>query len=119
MSLNADYRNITDHERVCYLPDGRLNPATEALVFATLFVGMDQITEKTWREFYTRLRIYESALGSFFADGRHFEPEDIRSHIGLKTNVAIMTRARFRNRIDRTMRERIERELKGYGYGLS
>jgi len=50
MSLDWNVSNVKDYQTVCWIPnndspDTRLNPVTEALIFYTMTVGMNVITE--------------------------------------------------------------------------
>jgi hypothetical protein len=74
-----------------------LDPITHGLVFVTMALGWGEITEKNARDFFARLYAYERMFGSMVRtvpeDGegltvpRYFTPEDVREHIGLRTNV--------------------------------
>ena len=73
--------------------------ATEALIWLTMAVNMGQITEKNWRQFYTRVAFVERVFGARRRnrEGGHvyFTPAEVKDHIGLTTNVAKMTDAQF------------------------
>lgn len=118
MSLNWDLTAIADNEKVCWIEntDGTvaLNPVTNALIWASLMTNIGEITDKTAPEVYARAHMYEQVHGAWlsrYQDGerieRPFTKEDVRQHIGLKTNVWPMeTRAKWLKRIlDRTLTE--------------
>jgi len=74
--------------------------ACETLIKATMTVGLGRITKTNWMKFYSRLHAYERLFGPFRLrreeDGGdielvYFTPEEVRSHIGLGTNVPNMT----------------------------
>lgn len=74
--------------------------ACETLIKATMTVGLGRITKTNWMKFYSRLHAYEKLFGPFRLrreeDGGdielvYFTPEEVRSHIGLGTNVPNMT----------------------------
>ena len=62
---------------------------TDAIIWLTLVIGMDEITEDNKVEFYTRLKMYEGLSGSMFTiEGKEyfFYTQDIERRIGLSTN---------------------------------
>jgi len=72
--------------------------ATEALIWLTMAVGMGTITEKNWRQFYTRVSFVERVFGARRRNEKgpvFIAPEDVKAHIGLTTNVSKMTDAQF------------------------
>lgn len=118
MSLRSDYTGIKNWEEVCWEKgdDGttRLNVITEILVFATIPCGMPSITEKNVDEFYARLTMVqmlpiviggEAQPGKGYVievrdDGmtnRFVTKDEVRQHIGLRTNASGLTRAGFMN----------------------
>lgn len=60
-----------------------LNPITEAIVWATLTVGLGAITEDNWMEFYMRY----CAVCGILRQEPSFTALDVKRHIGLTTNV--------------------------------
>lgn len=106
MSLNYDLGNIANYEEVCFTgkPDQReMSPVTHALIFATMSVDIGRITEKNYLEFYSRAKFVAALFGSTLYETdeqgkcreRNFTIEEIRAHIGLRTNVIDKTRATF------------------------
>lgn len=62
---------------------------TEALIWATLSVGIGQITERNFEVFHGRLSLIERLNGSFLLQGgdqRYITLEEVKRHIGLWTN---------------------------------
>lgn len=97
MSLNFDLKNIENYEEKCWIDD-KINPRTETVIFATMWVGMGEITEDNADEFYARFKIAEKSGGPFmFMDGEDYEftPEDIIDHIGLRTNAGYESRQQW------------------------
>lgn len=96
MALTWKLTSITDYESVCWLPEYEgstyktLNPVTEYLIFSTMSVGMGEITEANWEEFYAREVLQWHVYG-----GLKVTPEQVRQHIGLKTNASPITKAAF------------------------
>jgi hypothetical protein len=85
------------------------------LIMLTMRIGINEITEATADEVYTRIAMLEKTFGAFhhIMKPDHPEPlyytrEDIRSFIGLYTNASKMTRARF----EKTITEQLRREVR-------
>jgi hypothetical protein len=114
MSLDAKWTAVKNWEEVCFedreatpiRPKGRyIKPQTEAIVFATMFVGMNRITEENWNEFYARLFAWERAHGQLLFNGfdektgqkipYYLSEEVVRQHIGLHTNASNLTAKQF------------------------
>jgi hypothetical protein len=69
----------------------RLNPVTDALIWATMSVDLGRITEKNVDEWAYRLTIVQALYGARLqsSDGtpRPLSLQDVVDHIGLSTNV--------------------------------
>ena len=103
MPLNYDLQNVEANYK-----DDAVWPITNALIWGTMSVAMGSITEKNWKEFYTRCHMIETIHGAWLyaKDGvRHITPDDVKSHIGLHTNVATVSNAKFKTDIDRRLRQ--------------
>lgn len=125
MSLNYDLQKIDNFRDLCYErkpldeltgggdwweEDGegvRQNPVTKSLIFATMEVGLGSITKQNAVEFYARLSLVEKVRGAYVRripedGGRPVEEpitlEQVQAHIGLSTNVARETPARWAKR---------------------
>lgn len=111
MSLDYFLGDIEDYKTLCFNEDG-MNHETKGLIFATIGLGIDRITEKNWREFAIRLRIWEQVVGCFcYHDGHYFlPPQVVRQHIGLSTNASKKTRAQFFDHLASVVERRIESE---------
>jgi hypothetical protein len=68
-------------------------PDTQSIIFTTMSVGLGEITEKNWLEFYARMNIIER-LGGYTP----IPPERVKEHIGLSTNVSNETRNQWMKR---------------------
>lgn len=94
----------------------RLSPITHALIWHTMAIGMGSITERNWQEFYRRVHCRERVAGSLLLSSEgsphHIKPQDVRRHIGLKTNVAEESAAAFNGSTMRILREQAEREVR-------
>lgn len=130
MSLNFELGAIANYEAVCYrgptaseLAEGAkdsdrfMTGLTEALIYATMGIGMNTITEKNAADFYKRIAFYEAVHGTWLrkasepdAEGKwHLEPrpitfEDVQAHIGLRTNASKFTDAQFASLMFRNFR---------------
>ena len=102
MALHWKLNKINDYYAVCY-QDGKLTPHTECLLYATMAVGLPEITEKNSREFFKRLRLWEKVVGPFRFDKKgkdlYFSLEEVESHIGLSTNASKITKNAFLSKI--------------------
>lgn len=75
----------------------------ESLIFATLFVDMGEITEKNHEEFYERYVQFNMACG--YPD-LYLSLADVKSAIGLTTNVFTTTPAAWRKRLVKKLEEK-------------
>lgn len=74
------------------------HPVTDALTWATMTIGINEITEKNWKDFYRRLNLYESLNGTFltsFKGQRFITPLEVYTNIGLSTNASKKTEKQF------------------------
>lgn len=96
MSLNWNISKCKDWKR---LADKKGWPVTDKLVWATMAVGMGEITERNYEEFYRRLHIIEQNNGTFFlqhnGQPRYITLAEVKRRIGLYTNVGTITKAKF------------------------
>ena len=120
MSLNWDLTNIKNAKELCWVEsdeEGKveLNPITDALIWATMFVGIGRITEKTVDEFTMRLMEWEKLMGGILLnpEGKSCMPNymDVLFHVGLSTNVTEMKPAKWKNKLARVLRESVQRDL--------
>ncbi len=119
MSLNYDFSKVKNKDRVCLIdatdddgsPCKNLHHATKALIWITMGIGIGKITEQNWKQFYVRCRIYEKIHGSFRSNKEgpvFFTEDEVRSHIGLSTNVCEQTISKWSKRmIENAVREEL------------
>lgn len=114
MSLNWNVEKVSEQVRLIQDPDSNemvMNPVTNALIWATMEVGIGEITSRNAKEFYIRLHAWELALGSYLKacdeDGNRKDylltPTDVVNHIGLSTNVAYENATTFKNKLMRNL----------------
>jgi hypothetical protein len=106
MALHWELGKVKNYKELCYhyLENGdkMMKGKTESLLFLTMVVGMCEITQKNWREFYTRIFMLERTHGSYFyKDGKpdYYTPAEIQAHIGLGTNASNLTKTQFNKKI--------------------
>jgi hypothetical protein len=98
-----------DKEEGCYV---RNNHVTDALIWGSMMIDLGKITEKNVWEVYRRYqvwnrlgfcKVYNQSWEVDYDDSatteRNLTIEDIRSHIGLTTNVGDTSKAKFRSRV--------------------
>lgn len=115
MSLDWNLAEIADADTVCWTtasnpytgkPEVVLHPRTETIIWACMSIGLGRITTENALDFYARVSLFERLFGvsrRVFVDGKHIVApitlDDIRAHIGLRTNVSNETHAKWSKRI--------------------
>ena len=94
-----------------------LNGLTEIIIFATMFVGISNITNKNAKEFYNRIRQFGVATAT---EGLLHNPEtkqtrmptleEIEWHTGLKTNATSMTKRQWSSNIARMVADTVKEQ---------
>jgi hypothetical protein len=107
MSLNYYYSDVENADIVMFDEDSMMRSDTQSIIFSTMSVGMGEITEKNWLEFYARLNIVER-LGGY----NEITPQRLREHIGLRTNVTYEKRSAWLSRWFEYEIDNIQREAK-------
>jgi len=106
MALHFDFTAVPNHETVCLKPDGEIQQVTDMLIWLTLALDLNGITAANVEKFLLRLRMYEVVTGS-----TKLTEEQVRAHIGLKTNVSNETDAKFAKKITRIVQDRAEQAI--------
>lgn len=121
MSLNFDLTKINNGGTVCYEDDGEGNRVhttrTQAMIWMCLHIGIGEITEKNYREYWTRVYAWESALGASIRDGQGnpvpLSLSDVHDYIGLTTNVFPKeSEAKFAAKLWRILKGDAERKIR-------
>lgn len=125
MALHWNVAEITAREGEAYIwrdygtpdaPDVKLWGHTECLIWATMFVGLNRITDENWQTFAERLRAWETAVGCLSSNGEPIPAETVKRHVGLSTNASTLTGPKFTKQLAeagaRTAREAVARELR-------
>lgn len=139
MSLNWSVKTVKNADDVCYFTatksrhfDGvvrgeeYLHPITDALIWATMSVGLNEITEANLDEWEKRLALAYSVswiskqvvFGGYEDDGNiKWEPRmitraDLERHIGLETNASYESPSAWRKRVMERMEQEGLKELR-------
>lgn len=84
---------------------------TETLIWLTMSVGMREITNANYKEFYARVHLVELLNGSFLykeREPRYITLEDVKLRVGLRTNSSTKTRSQFnKTYLDRYYKETV------------
>ena len=107
MALNYNLQQIENFDNL-YVEekDGMfsLNRVAHTIIFHCMSVGISEITEKNWEQFYDRVTMWEKIYGTQFLDSETRQPiytskEDVKSMIGLKTNASLSSKSEFLKRL--------------------
>ena len=96
MSLNYNFSKVKDHEALH--EDEWEWHITNALIWATMSVGIREIKEDNIDEFYARLHMEEKLFGAHLIKDRKdyfITRTDIERRVGLTTNASTFTRPQF------------------------
>ena len=122
MALTWDLTTVENMEELCWIPskseEGKfeLGAVTNTLIWATILIGMNSITEKNSKEFHKRLIEFEiiHGEGMLIEDGKNRQPtlEEIQLHVGLKTNATAMETRKWGSNIKRMVKEEAQRRIR-------
>lgn len=110
MALNWDIGNVKDYEEKREKDKGNV---LDTLIWLTMAVGMNQITEKNYVKFFLRTQTSEIACGAMrskIVDDK-MEPvyvtlEDVKCWIGLHTNAGSLSPKQFEDKLVERLKER-------------
>ena len=126
MALEFNVTKISLPEGNTYINNEKgediLNGLTEVMIILTMFIGIREITEKNYKDFHKRVKEFEVAAGmkgmlidnskngkgeSEVKERKERMPtlEEVRWHIGLKTNSEEMTKRKWHSNIKRIVTE--------------
>tara|TARA_Y100000310_G_scaffold147661_1_gene146888 strand:- start:643 stop:1026 length:384 start_codon:yes stop_codon:yes gene_type:complete len=125
MALTWDLTAIKDSDKICWIPDKEdkdkveMGVLTNTLIWATMLVGMNSITEKNSKEFHRRLIEFEVICGDGMlvdGEGKTRQPtlKEIQLHVGLKTNATVMESRKWGNNLKRLVKEEASRRINGH-----
>jgi hypothetical protein len=95
MSLDWSTRSCKDYEKLVW-------STTNSLIWNTMRVGINKITDKNFEKFYIRLAIIERTFGTLLQkDGQaiYTTLKDVKDHIGMYTNVDNMSDSEFKKEV--------------------
>jgi len=142
-SDNVCFRDPTEEERKCYGDGRHLTAATHSLIMVSMVLAYGpELTEKNLGKAWERLRFYERLFGALrkeydsvsatyecgacgVTNGRVvrrlvdkcFTYEELKAHIGLRTNVAPETDAKWFKRMTEDFRREEANAVKRKGQG--
>jgi hypothetical protein len=100
MSLNWNIKQVADMDAA--LADTATGwPVTDSLIWYTMIVGMNSITEKNAQKFYARVWTFERVEGPIRGSGTFTTADDVRRLIGLQTNASTLTDHEWRRKVER------------------
>ena len=78
----------------------------EQIIWYTMTIGMRQITDDNWEQFYNRINIWEKTVGTNLFKGNTkkliplmIQKDDVKRMIGLRTNASTMTANQFKKHL--------------------
>ena len=98
MALKVDWSGIKDYESVTVLEqDGKkiTHPITNTLSLGMIAVGLPEYTAKNIDEVIYRYNIQQKIFGGWGPGGMFLSEDDIRKHIGMRSNANKLTRKQF------------------------
>ena len=99
MALTWDLRNVDLPQETLYVKEDsgeeHLNPITWSIVWSTIFIGFNELTEKNLNEWHRRMKQLEISgmglLGEKDTDVKRMPNlRELKLHIGLKTNGSLI-----------------------------
>lgn len=113
MALHWNMEDVEDFEEISEGFDWQI---TEAMIYGTMTIGINKITEANYQEVFVRLKMSEAIVGTPFIrwtdEGKEeigWSLEMVKRRIGLGTNASPMSKAKFNGMLTRRMRENAER----------
>ena len=107
MALTWDLRNVNLPQETLYVKEDsgeeHLNPITWSIVWSTIFIGFNELTEKNLNEWHRRMKQLEiSGMGLFGEKDSDVKRmpnlRELKLHIGLKTNGSLIKKGSAWNR---------------------
>ena len=107
MALTWELRNVNLPQETLYVKEDsgeeHLNPITWSIVWSTIFIGFNELTEKNLNEWHRRMKQLEISgmglLGEKDSDVKRMPNlRELKLHIGLKTNGSLIKKGSAWNR---------------------
>jgi len=96
MPLNWNVKKVKNYEEL--FNEGQMSEPYSTIAISTINVGINEITEKNYLQFYNRINMLERMHGTYFYYDRtpkYITEEDIKRLIGLHTNASCKTKTQF------------------------
>ena len=93
MALKWDLKDCD--QSACWDADGKMTQTCQSLIWATMVVGLDSLTEKNVDEWVIRLNVDHRLIGTFSAPSEGINVEMLKPFYGIKTNATPLTRAKY------------------------
>lgn len=102
MALNWSIEKVENYEELLDKEECLKSPHS-TIVLATMQVGLNEITQNNWEEFYKRINFIEKVYGTYHyiddksgkAKPEYVKEDDIKRLIGLHTNASKKTPTQF------------------------
>lgn len=120
MGLNWNLQDIENWEEKCQRENAAgetsLSATTEVLLFVTMSIGMHEITRGNCEEFFRRVMLYEEVYRPLRknpdGEGVYFSFKEIEDHIGLLTNAAPFSKAKFKGVVLEALEQKAKRRVR-------
>jgi hypothetical protein len=121
MALHYDLNGIENHQTVCYNEgnggnDAHMNPVTKTIILMMMVIEVGEIKSDNLPEVFSRISIFERINGNSVYDvvdgarkPHYITLEDVKNHIGLKTNAPNSSRSEFLKKC----KDWLKRDLEG------
>lgn len=112
MSLDWSYAEMKERlgeeefDRITTNPNAEdeWHPVSLQLIWSCLFIDMNGIQENNWEQFADRLQRYQDAFGGLIrinGELAHITREQVKQHIGLRTNVITLPERDFAAKLEK------------------
>jgi len=109
MSLDFNYAQCD--EKVLWDENDRMRPEVESIIWNTMFLGINKITEDNYRAFFVRYNMIGMARSNNFVP--YFNLSDVKGMIGLHTNASTKSETVFKKECTEALQKRAEEFLNG------
>lgn len=114
----ADWKTVTTSPDTRDKEDQKWHPVTHALIMHSMTLGYGHISEKNYKEIALRWAQYQHACGEVLGyqlmEKVYITEEDVRMHIGLRTNVGWISKAKWHAHLLKIITSECRTKLDGY-----
>ena len=118
MGIHYDVSNVKKQSAATDA-EGKLTDFADFMIYATIFVGIPELTEKNSKLFFDRLRLMEVVIGGIrtceYNDEKidiYTTQEEINNFIGMKTNASSYTNVQYKNIINEKALDKLKQLAK-------